>query len=96
MMGRIVDMSYEIADLRKSVEDMRNENEQNVKNKEKFEEYLRTQLEGKWDTTHSREAIEDLKNFITKDFQEYIEYINKKLNAFESVVIPGLERIENA
>ena len=96
MMGRTIDMSYEIAGLRKSVEDMRKENEQNVKNKKLFEEYIRTQLEGKWDTTHSRAAIDDLKNFITKDFQEYIEYINKKLNAFESVVIPGLERIENA
>lgn len=89
-------LDYSIDGVRKAAEEMRADNKANEKNKELFIDYINNQLVPEWNTPQGKAAIEDLKGFAEKDFQDYINYLNDKIDALENIVIPALERINNA
>lgn len=70
------------------------ENAANVLNKQKFLNYIDTELQAAWDTDHGREAIAELRSFVENEFQNYIDYLNEKARNFEEV-ISKLKRINN-
>ena len=89
-------LDFSIEGVKKAVENMRTANEQNQKNKTSFIEYIDGQLAPEWNTKEGIVAVEELKKFVNTQFQEYIDYLNNKIDAVEYGVIPALEKINNA
>ena len=89
-------LDFSIEGVRKSVENLRAGNEQNQKNKTAFIEYIDSKLAPEWNTTNGVEAVADLRNFVNTQFQEYIDYLNNRIDAVEYDVVPALENINRA
>lgn len=89
-------LDFSIDGVKKAIEEMRESNSQNEKNKEAFLDYINSKLEPEWNTVQGKEAIEELRNFANVKFQDYITYLNGKINDLDNVVVPALERINNA
>ena len=86
-------LDFSIEGVRKSVENLRSGNEQNQK---KFIDYIDSKLAPEWNTTNGVEAVAELRNFVNTQFQEYIDYLNNRIDAVEYDVVPALENINNA
>ena len=89
-------LDFSIDGVRRQVEVMRESNAQNEKNKESFIEYVDSTLSPEWNTKEGQVAVTELKNFANKNYADYIRYLNDKIDALENVIIPALERINNA
>ena len=89
-------LSFSIDGVRKTAETMRENNTLNKKNKEAFLNYIDNNLVPEWNTPQGQVAIEELKAFVNGQYQEYVDYLDGKIDALENVVIPALERINNA
>lgn len=89
-------LDFSIDGVKRSIEEMRESNSQNEKNKEAFLDYIRTKLAPEWNTVQGKEAVAELETFANTKFQEYIDYLNGKINDLDNVVVPALERINNA
>ena len=89
-------LDFSIEGVKKSVENMRTGNATNEKNKQAFLEYIDGELAPEWNTVQGQQAVNELKNFVNTRFQEYIDYLNGKIDAIEYEVIPALENINNA
>ena len=89
-------LDFSIDGVKKAIEEMRESNSQNEKNKEAFLDYINSKLEPEWNTVQGKEAVEELRNFANVKFQDYITYLNGKINDLDNVVVPALERINNA
>ena len=98
MEGRQEDrqLAYDIPALVKAVQEMKDQNNSNKRNREAFLEYIDTKLASEWNTEHGREAIEELRKFAEQNLQEYISYLDRKIDIFEDSVIPALNRIDKA
>ena len=89
-------LDFSIDGVRRSVETMRENNELNRKNKQAFLEYINSDLAPEWNTKEGQVAVEELRGFVNGRFQEYIDYLNAKIDVIENTVIPALENINNA
>lgn len=89
-------IDFDVTSLSASVQLMREQNDKNKENKQKLIEYIDTTLSKEWNTVHGIEAVSELRSFAEINFQEYIDYLDSKINTFEDVVIPALNRINNA
>ena len=89
-------LDFSIDGVKRSIEEMRESNSLNEKNKEALLDYVRTKLAPEWNTVQGKEAVAELENFANTKFQEYIDYLNGKINDLDNVVVPALERINNA
>ena len=89
-------LDFSIEGVRHSVENLRAGNELNQKNKAAFIEYIDSKLAPEWNTVEGRVAVQELKNFVNTQFQEYIDYLNKRIDAVEYDVVPALENINRA
>ena len=89
-------LDFSIDGVKRAIEEMRESNSQNEKNKEAFLDYVRTKLAPEWNTEQGKEIIAELENFANSKFQEYIDYLNGKISDLDNVVVPALERINNA
>ena len=89
-------LDFSIDGVKRAVEEMRESNSQNTRNKEAFLEYIDSRLAPEWNTKEGQVAVAELKNFVNTKFQDYITYLNGKIDALENIVIPALERINNA
>ena len=78
------------------VDAMREDNEANKNNQARMLEYIESKLSKAWNTPGGKIAIDELKKFTTENFQEYINYLDSKIDNFQDVVIPALIEIENA
>ena len=88
-------LDYDISELVKSVQEMKDMNNSNKRNQEAFLDYIKN-LSGDWNTEHGKEVIEELRKFAEQNFQEYISYLDRKIGIFEDSVIPALNRIHKA
>ena len=89
-------LDFSIEGVKNSVEAMRESNEQNVRNKQNFIEYIDANLALEWNTKEGQVAVNELRNFANGRYQEYIDYLNRRINVIEDDVIPALIRINNA
>ncbi len=89
-------LSFDIPTLQQSVDAMREENEANKNNQSKLLEYIDTTLSKEWNTIGGAEAVRELREFTTENFQEYINYLSSKIDNFQDTVIPALNEINNA
>jgi len=89
-------LDFSIEGVKRSVENLRAGNEQNQKNKTAFIEYIDNKLTPEWNTVEGKVAVQELKNFVNTQFQEYIDYLNNRIDAVEYDVIPALENINRA
>ena len=89
-------LDFSIDGVKRSVENLRAGNIQNQKNKQAFLDYIDNQLAPEWNTVEGRKAVAELKGFVNSQFQEYIDYLNEKIDAVEYDVVPALENINNA
>ena len=89
-------LDFSIEGVRSSVENLRASNEQNQKNKQAFIDYIDSKLAPEWNTVEGRVAVQELKNFVNTQFQDYIDYLNNRIDAVEYDVVPALENINNA
>ena len=89
-------LDFSIEGVSRSVENMREQNAQNQKNQKAFVEYVESQLAPEWNTAQGRVATAELKKFAETEFQEYIDYLNRRIDAVEYSVIPALNTINNA
>ena len=89
-------LDFSIDGVRRSADSMRTNNELNAKNKQAFLEYIDSDLAPEWNTKEGQVAVEELRAFVNGRFQEYIDYLNAKIDVIENTVIPALENINNA
>lgn len=89
-------LDFSIEGVKRAIEEMRESNSQNKKNREAFLDYVRTKLAPEWNTVQGKEVITQLEDFANTKFLEYIDYINEKIDDLDNVVVPALERINNA
>jgi len=89
-------LSFSIEGVKKAIEDMRESNSLNEQNKEAFLDYILTKLAPEWNTVQGKEAVTELENFVKNNFQDYINYLNSKIDDLDNVVVPALERINRA
>lgn len=89
-------LDFSIDGVRASIETLREENDKNKKNKEAFLEYLDSKLAPEWNTKEGVVAVNEIKRFVNTQFTDYITYLDEKIDALETVVVPALERINNA
>ena len=89
-------LDFSIDGVGKSVENLRLANDQNQKNKNAFIEYIDNNLAPEWNTAEGRVAVAELKNFVNTQFQEYIDYLTRRIDAVEFDVLPALHNINNA
>lgn len=89
-------LDFSIEGVKRAVENMRTGNATNEKNKQAFLEYIDGELAPEWNTVQGQQAINELKSFVNTKFQDYIDYLNGKIDAIEYEVIPALENINNA
>lgn len=90
------ELEYSIDGVKKIAMEMRENNGINKENKEKFLEYIETNLAPEWNTTQGVVAVEELRTFVNTSFQEYIDFLDSKIDLIEEIVIPGLVEIDNA
>ena len=74
--------------------EMKEKNEQNKKNMQLFLAHVDNELSNAWQTTGGQEAIAELKKFVNENFQEYINYLDARIDQLENVVIPALNNIK--
>ncbi len=89
-------LDFSIDGVKRAIEEMRESNSQNKKNKEAFIDYIDSKLAPEWYTKEGQVAVAELKDFANTKFQDYIAYLDGKIDALETVVVPALERINNA
>ena len=89
-------LDFSIDGVRQSVENLRAGNVQNQKNKQAFLDYIDTKLAPEWNTVEGRVAVQELRNFVNTQFQNYIDYLNNRIDAVEYDVVPALENINRA
>ena len=89
-------LDYSIADVERAVEDMRQSNETNKKLKSDFLAYIDGSLKEEWNTEQGQQTISQLEKFVNGHFQDYINYLDARIDTLSNVVIPALIRIENA
>ena len=89
-------LEYNIANLTKEVQEMKRQNSINKRNQQTFFDYIDTKLSKEWNTAHGQEVVRELREFVEKDFQEYISYLDRKISIFEDSIIPALNEIHNA
>lgn len=89
-------LSYDIVEVKESIENMKDELESIKRNKDNFLNYIDSNLVMAWNTTNGKVAIEELKKFIDGDYQKYIDFLNSVIINYEQIVIPGLENIDKA
>ena len=89
-------LDFSIDGVKKAIEEMRESNSQNKSNKEAFLEYIDSKLAPEWNTKEGQVAVEELRAFVNGKFQDYITYLDGKIDALDTVVVPALERINNA
>ena len=89
-------LDFSIDGVRQSVENLRAGNVQNQKNKQAFLDYIDTKLAPEWNTVEGRVAVQELRNFVNTQFQNYIDYLNNRIDAVEYDVVPTLENINRA
>lgn len=89
-------LTFSIEGVKRTAAEMRENNAINAKNKESFLSFIDAKLVPEWNTQQGKVAIDELKKFVNGRFQEYVDYLDEKINVLEDVVIPALERIDNA
>lgn len=89
-------LSFDIQGIRASIENLKDLNAINSKNKEDFLNYISNDLAPTWTTKEGVVAVEELREFVNIKFEEYIRYLNSKINSLENVVVPALNSIDNA
>ena len=89
-------LEFSIDGVKRAAEEMRESNSLNKKNKEAFLEYIDSKLSPEWNTKEGQVAVGELRNFANTKFQDYITYLDEKIDALENVIVPALERINNA
>lgn len=89
-------LDFSIDGVRKAVDEMRTNNEANRRNKQAFLEYIDGNLAPEWNTKEGQVAVGELRGFVNGRFQEYIDYLNSKIDVIDNTVIPALENINNA
>lgn len=89
-------LDFSIDGVKRSIEEMRESNAQNKTNKEDFLGYIDSKLSPEWNTKEGQVAVNELRDFVNTKFQDYITYLDAKVDALETVVVPALERINNA
>ena len=81
--------------VKKIAGELRELNSNNSKNKEKFLEYIESGIAPYWTTTEGKIALEELRNFANNDYQNYINYLNTRIDALEDI-LPNLQNIDQA
>lgn len=89
-------VEFSIPGVKSQVENLRESNSLNKRNKEAFLDYIDSKLAPEWNTKEGKVAVGELRNFVNTKFQDYITYLDEKIDSLEYVVIPALERINNA
>lgn len=89
-------LEYDIGGVIDTIAEMREIQRHNKENKAAFLEHIDSKLVLEWNTTNGQEAIAELKDFVNVRFQEYIDYLDERINVLEEVIVPALERIDNA
>ena len=89
-------LDFSIDGVKKSVEEMRANNELNKKNKQSFLEYIDSSLKPEWNTTEGKIAVEELITFVNGQFSDYINYLDQRIDTLDNNVIPKLINIDNA
>lgn len=89
-------LDFSIEGVKKSVENMKVANNENVKIKEAFLDKINNTIANEWTTASGQVAVDELRNFVNVKYQEYINFINTKIGSIENVVIPALNNINNA
>ena len=89
-------LEFSIDGVRASIENMRQSNEMNKQNKHAYLDYVSNELAPAWNTANGQASVEELKSFANTKFDEYIRYLDRKIDDVENVVLPALENINNA
>ncbi len=96
MNGYADNLNFSIEGVSRSVSNLRDQNEQNRDNKEKFLDYIETSLVPVWTTDQGKVALNELKAFVEEQFTDYIKYLDTRIDALEYDVVPRLKRINQA
>lgn len=89
-------LDFSIDGVRKTIEELILNNQKNEKNKAAFVEYIDSSLAPEWNTKEGKIAVEELKKFANTEYQDYIQYLEGRINVLENTVVPALENINNA
>ena len=89
-------LDFSISGVEKSIEYLREENSLNQKNQEKCLDYINNTLAPQWTTNGGTEALDELRTFVQTRFQEYVDYLNGRIDVLENDIVPALIRINNA
>ena len=89
-------LNFEIVGVKTNIIGMHALNEINKKNKEKFIDYIKSTLAPEWVTTNGAAAVAELERFVNTRFQEYITYLDEKIDDLENIVVPALQKIDEA
>ena len=63
--------------------------------KDQYLNYVETNLKPNWTTTNGVQSIEILRNFANEDIQDFINYIQNRIDNFHATA-PRLSNINNA
>ena len=96
MNGYADNLNFSIEGVSRSVSNLRDQNEQNKQNKEKFLDYIESSLVPVWTTDQGKVAINELKTFVEEKFTDYIQYLDRRIDALEFEVVPRLKKINQA
>lgn len=63
------------------------QNAMNVIRKKEFLKYIDDVLSKAWNTEHGQQAIQELRSFVENQFQDYIDYLNERVQKFENTAV---------
>ena len=87
------DLSFSLEEISNSIEKLRQENQDNIDNKNTFTEYVKNTLEPKWTTQGGKEALKKLYDYIDNDYQSYVDYVSARIDDLDSV-LESLKKID--
>ena len=96
MNGYADNLNFSIEGVSRSVSNLREQNEQNKDNKAKFLDYIETSLAPVWTTDQGKVALDELRAFAEEEFENYIKYLDRRIDALEFEVVPRLKKINQA
>lgn len=89
------DLEFSVRETIEAIERLKDIMVDNNRIKDNFISYIDTKMAPYWTTEEGLETIEELRDFVNNDYQEYINYLNDRINALESI-IPNLNAIDRA
>ncbi len=89
------DLEFSVSETIEAIEKLKDIMVDNNRIKENFISYIDTKMAPYWTTEEGLETIEELRNFVNNDYQDFINYLNDRTNALESI-LPNLNAIDHA